>query len=250
MRRNTRQRPSLFGGSSKDDARLDEWFVPRWGPVGVRVAIGLLFLPYTGMVLSYTVIGSMLAPIVAWDRVGALLFVYFVGLGIGAHALDALGSVGPKPWGEHFSRRGLWIAVAVSLVVSYSIIGHYSIRFAPWFGLIMVAEGFLAFAYNIEWFRGRFHTDKWFTLSWGAVPVLAGYTLQTNTPSLIVASAAAALSLVEITASRPYKVLRRMAERSAEQDQLVARYERILQAVSLGVIALGLGLALFRFTHT
>ena len=229
--------------------RLSEWFVPRRGPLRVRVAIGLLFLPYTGMVLSYTVIGGTLARTIAWDRVGALLFVYFVGLGIGAHALDALGSAGPKPWGEHLSWRGLWIAVAASLVFSYSIIGYYAIRFAPWFGAIMVVEGFFAFAYNLEWFRGRFHTDGWFALSWGALPVLAGHALQTNrisVPSLIVACATAALSLVEITASRPYKALKRMAERTEEQDDLIARYERILKSVSLGVIGLGAGLAFWR----
>lgn len=229
--------------------RLSEWFVPRWGPARLRVAIGLLFLPYTGMVLSYTVIGGILAQAVAWDRVGALVLVYFVGLGIGAHALDALGSVGPKPWGEHFSRRGLWAAVAASLVISYGIIGYYAIMIAPWFGAIMIVEGFFAFAYNLEWFRGRFHTDGWFALSWGALPVLAGYALQTNrisVPALIVAGAAAALSLVEITASRPYKTLKQMAERAEEQNQLVAQYERILKSVSLGVIALGMGLALWR----
>ena len=41
-----------------ESERLNEWFVPRRGPVRLRVAIGLLFLPYTGMVLSYTVIGG------------------------------------------------------------------------------------------------------------------------------------------------------------------------------------------------
>ena len=233
--------------------RLSEWFVPRWGPTSVRVAIGLLFLPYTGMVLSYTVIGGMLAPSVAWDRVGALLVIYFLGLGIAAHALDALGSRGPKPWGEVFSRRALWIVAAVALVIAYAIAGYYSVRYVPWLAVIALLEGFFVFAYNLEWWSGRFHTDKWFALSWGALPVLAGYVMQTNMLSLaalIVAGAMAALSVVEITASRPYKALKRLPNRSETDEALAARYEKILKSVSLGVIALGIGLAAFRFMHT
>jgi len=233
--------------------RLSEWFVPRWGPARLRVAIGLLFLPYTGMVLSYTVIGGMLAPSVAWDRVGALLVIYFLGLGIAAHALDALGSRGPKPWGEVFSRRSLWIVAAVALVIAYTIAGYYSVRYVPWLAVIALLEGFFVFAYNLEWWSGRFHTDGWFALSWGALPVLAGYVMQTNALSLaalLVAGAMAALSVVEITASRPYKTLKRMPNRSEADAALAARYENILKSVSLGVIALGIGLAAFRFMHT
>ena len=93
----------------EDRARLNEWFVPRFGPLRFRAAIGLLFLPYTGMVLAFTLIGSMLAESIHWDRVAAILAIYFLALGIGAHALDALGSRGPNPWGAAFSTRQLWL---------------------------------------------------------------------------------------------------------------------------------------------
>jgi len=86
--------------------RRSEWFVPRFGSARFRSFIGLLFLPYTGMVLSFTVIGSMLAENVHWDRVVAIVLIYFLGLGIGAHALDALGGKGIKPWGALFSQIG------------------------------------------------------------------------------------------------------------------------------------------------
>jgi hypothetical protein len=238
--------------SVRHEPRLNEWFVPRWGPARVRTAIGLLFLPYTGIVLSYTVIGGMLAPTVAWDRVGALLIIYFLGLGIAAHALDALGSRGIKPWGDVFTRRQLWVAAAGSLILAYAIAGHYSYWYVPWLAALAVVEGFFVFAYNLEWWNGRFHTDGWFAVSWGALPVLAGYVMQANALSLaalIVAAAMAAFSVVEITASRAYKVIKRMPNRSQDDDALVARYERILKSLSLGVIALGIGVALFRFTH-
>jgi xanthine/uracil permease len=205
------------------------------------------------MVLSYTAIGGMLAPSIAWDRIAALLVIYFLGLGIAAHALDALGSRGPKPWGEVFSRRSLWIVAAVALVIAYAIAGYYSVRYVPWLAVIALLEGFFVFSYNLEWWSGRFHTDGWFALSWGALPVLAGYVMQTNALSLatlLVAGAMAALSVVEITASRPYKTLKRMPNRSEADEALAARYENILKSVSLGVIALGIGLAAFRFMHT
>jgi hypothetical protein len=204
------------------------------------------------MVLSYTLIGGILAPTVAWDRVGALLIIYFLGLGIAAHALDALGSRGIKPWGDVFTRRQLWATAVGSLVVAYAIAGHYSYRYVPWLAVLAVVEGFFVFAYNLEWWNGRFHTDGWFALSWGALPVLAGYVMQTNSLSpaaLLVATAMAALSLAEITASRAYKMMKRTPHRSRDDDAVVARYERILKSLSLGVITLGLGLVLFRYTH-
>jgi hypothetical protein len=76
--------------------------------------------------------------------------------------------------------------------------------------------------------------------------------MQTNGLSLaalMVAIAMALLSVVEITASRAYKTLRRKPNRTDDETAAAERYERILKSVSLGVIALGAGLALFRFTH-
>lgn len=237
----------------EDGARLNEWFVPGFGPLRFRIAIGLLFLPYTGMVLAFTVIGSMLANTVHWDRVGAIVAIYFLALGVAAHALDAVGSRGTRPWGSVFSRRQLWLVAAGSIILAYAIGIHYMLRDAPMLGWIAVAEGFFLFAYNLEWYRGRFHTDGWFALSWGGLPVLAGYVLQTNRLSwaaLLVATAAALLALVEIKASRPYKLLRRMAaiEPPSETERICQlQLESILKAVSLGVILLGAGLAAWRW---
>ena len=110
-------------------------------------------------------------------------------------------------------------------------------------------EFFFVFAYNLEWFDGRFHTDGWFVFSWGILPVLAGYILQTNQLSLevlFVALAAGLFSLVEISASRPYKALRRSADETPSQERTAMIYERILKSISLGVILLGVGLFLFR----
>ena len=226
--------------------RRAEWFVPAFGPQRFRLAVGLLFLPYTGMVLSYAVIGSMLAPAIHWDRVAAIVVIYFLALGIGAHALDALGSGASKPWGQAFPRRGLWMLAALSIIAAYAIGAWYMVLYTPLLWPIAVLEGFFLLAYNLEWFGGAFHRDWWFALSWGALPVLAGYVLQTNALSaaaLLVAAATGLLSLVEIKASRPYKALKQAAAPDAAH---MACLETILKSLSAGVVLLGAGMLAWR----
>lgn len=232
--------------------RRAEWFVPPFGPLRFRRLIGLLFLPYTGMVLAYTVIGSMMAEQIHWDRVGAIVAIYFLALGIGAHALDALGSRGVKPWGTVLSKGQLWTLAISSLVVAYAIGIYYMILYAPLLWVIAIMEGFFLLAYNLEWFHGRFHTDGWFALSWGSLPVLAGYILQTNQVSaaaFLVSASMGLLSLVEITASRPYKEMKRRSEgtRNQLEREHIGPFEAILKSISLGVILLGVGLVTWRW---
>ncbi len=159
--------------------RGSEWFVPSFGSSRFRHFVGLLFLPYTGMVLSFIVIGSTLAPRMHWDRLVALSGVYFLALGIGAHALDALGNKGVKPWGEVFSRGRLWALAITSLAIAYAVAIYYMVRYVPLLWSMALAEGFFVFAYNLEWFRGRFHSDNSFA-NRGATAGTPGYIMQTN----------------------------------------------------------------------
>lgn len=236
-------------GGAED--RRTEWFVPSVGPLKLRLFIGLLFLPYTGMVLAYTVIGSMMAERIHWDRVGAILVIYFLALGVGGHALDAVGSKGLKPWGSVFSTRTLVALAVVSVTAAYAIGAYYMVLYTPLLWLIAIPEGFFLLAYNLEWFQGRFHTDAWFGLSWGSLPVLAGYVLQTNrlsVASLLVAASMGLLSLVEIKASRPYKTMRReggVAGQAAASEQMRS-LESILKSISAGIMLLGAGFVAWR----
>ncbi|NIO03243.1 MAG: hypothetical protein GTN74_01135 [Proteobacteria bacterium] len=237
-------------GSQATD-RGSEWFVPKFGPMRFRFLVGLLFLPYTGMVVAFSVIGSMVADRIYWDRVGAVVMIYFLGLGIAAHALDALGSRQAKPWGEVFSRNQLWFMAILSLVIAYLIAIYYMVLYVPLLGVVAVLEGFFVFAYNLEWFGGRFHSDGWFAFSWGFLPVLTGYIIQTNSISLaalILAGSMALFSTIEIKASRPYKELKRSqgTRRDAAREKEIKTYETILKTVSLGVILLGVGMLLWR----
>jgi hypothetical protein len=230
--------------------RTSEWFVPGFGPPRLRSFLGLLFLPYTGMVLAFLVIGATAAPQVHWDRLLALEVIYFLALGIGAHALDALGSREVKPWGTVFSRQQLWSMAISSLVSAYAIAIYYMVLYVPLLWSLAILEGFFVLAYNLEWFRGWFHTDKWFAFSWGFLPVLAGYMMQTNSVSIdviLMASASASFSLVEIKASRPYKVLRRNSSALTREEDLAMRgYETILKGISLGTMILGFALLIRR----
>ncbi len=233
--------------------RGSEWFVPKFGPPKFRSFVGLLFLPYTGMVISFSVIGSMLGNPVYWERVPAIAAIYFLGLGIAAHALDALGSKGIRPWGTVFGRGQLWAMAIFSLVLAYIIALYYIIRYVPFLLSMAFCEGFFVLAYNLEWFHGRFHTDRWFAFSWGFLPVLSGYMMQTNKISIAAVAVAVSMALfsfIEIKASRPYKGLKRRFETLQDEEKvLMKRYEDILKSISLGVIFLGGGLLIWRMVN-
>ena len=233
--------------------RSSEWFVPKFGPERFRILMGLLFLPYTGMVLSFSAVGGMLADPLHWDRVVATVIIYFLGLGIGAHALDAAGSRGTKPWGRVLSERGLWTAALSSIAAAYLIAIYYMVLFVPLLWIVAVMEGFFVFAYNLEWFGGKFHKDLWFAFSWGVLPALAGYLMQTTGSSpggLAIAVAMGLFSLVEIKESRPYKVLKKHFDTLTHDEKvLMQTYETILKSISLGVLFLGIGMLIWRIAQ-
>ena len=220
--------------------RGSEWFVPKVGPAKFRFVIGMLFLPYTGMVVAFAVIGSMIADRIYWGRVIAIVVVYFLGLGVAAHALDAVGSKGGKPWGNVFTQTQLWVMAIVSLLIAYLIAVYFMVFYVPWLWVVAVLEGFFVFAYNLEWFDRKFHKDSWFAFSWGSLPLIAGFMIQTNRLSVeavCFALAMALFSLIEIKASRPYKALKgRLMELDDNEKVLMARYEVILKSISIGVI--------------
>ena len=71
--------------------RISEWFVPRFGSKNFRIGVGILFLPYTGMVVSFAAWGSFTTNF-SLERLVAICILYFLALGISAHYLDSLGS--------------------------------------------------------------------------------------------------------------------------------------------------------------
>jgi len=152
--------------------------------------------------------------------------------------------------GTVFTRRQLWLMAVSSLSLAYLLAIYYMVRFVPLLWFFALAEGFFVFAYNLELFQGRFHTDPWFAFSWGFLPVLAGYVMQTNHisrrhscwPGLWHFSAWSRLKhpAPTSTSKRLINTLQN-GEKAA-----MMRYESILKSISLGVILLGAGLLVWR----
>jgi hypothetical protein len=228
--------------------RINEWFVPRFGPLKFRAFIGMLFLPYTGMCISFTIIGSMLSESIAWDKVLSIFIIYFLALGVSAHAADNLGSKKIKPWGTFFSTFELRLMVIGGLSVSYILGIYYIITFAPLLLIIAIIEGFFLFAYNFELFNGLFHNNFWFAVSWGGLPLLAGFVIQTNSISvlsLISSIMAFLVAYTEIRISRKYKELKRKPQDVVDYN--TEKLEHSLKVISLLTISFAVLLTVCRF---
>lgn len=213
--------------------RMSEWFVPRFGSKNFRLGVGILFLPYTGMVVSFAAWGSFVNSF-SIERLVAICVLYFLALGISAHCLDSLGSK-TRPWGN-LSKKNVWIVSLFSLGGAFSIGLYYTFLDSPLLFPIGIAESFFLFAYNLELFKGRFHNNTIFVISWGILPVLAGSAIQTNTipiEALAMSGIAGFLSYILIKTSRRYKELKHQSAAYSE----IYKKEIILKLVSIGVIA-------------
>ncbi len=213
--------------------RISEWFVPKFGTRNFRLGVGILFLPYTGMVVAFAVWGSLVVDF-TWERLIAICLLYFFALGISAHCLDAIGSKA-KPWG-FLSKKRLWFVSLLSLGGAFVIGLYYAFLDSPLLIPIGIAETFFLLAYNLELFGGKLHNNASFVFSWGILPVLAGTAIQTNSitiETIGMAATAAILSYILIKTSSKYKELKRQ---SAEFS-LIYKKEIVLKVVSIGVIS-------------
>lgn len=215
----------------------------------------VLHPPYTAWHLSYVLIGAGLAPAVDGVKLIATLLAFFLAVGISAHALDELKG---RPLGTEIPGGVLTAVAALGLVGAVGLGVAGLTRVGP--GLLpFIAVGVLfVFAYNLELLGGRLHGDFWFSLSWGAFPVLTAYFAQTGRLSIGAVAAAAgafALSFGQRSLSTPARILRRrsrsvtgtvtLSDGSAvelDEATLLRPLERALRAFSWGVVAVGLGL--------
>lgn len=229
----------------KELSRMNEWFVPKFGPLKFRAFVGMLFLPYTGMCVSFAIIGSLLSPEIMWDRVLAIFFIYFLSVGLSAHAADHLGSRKIKPWGSYFSDKELIVMTTLGISLAYTTGIYYMVNYVPLLWPVSIAEGFFLFAYNLELFKGFFHNNLWFAISWGSLPVLAGYIIQTNSLSeftVMVSAIAGIISYIEIRISRRYKELMMLNIKPNSSRKL----ESQLKILSLGTLLFTISLVCLR----
>ena len=224
-----------------------------YAPTGTRFGdvVALMHLPYTMWHLSYVAIGAALAPRVdAWILAGTLLAFTF-GLGIGAHALDELHD---RPLSTNLSGTTLlilgWGGLAAGGALAIAAAFVISPVALVWGGL---AVSFAA-AYALEW-SDWVHSGPGFAVAWGAFPVLVAYWAQTESVSLaavVVAGAAAVLSLAQRGLSTPARDVRRKTtdvtvvvdDARWDRAALLTTWERPLALLALAQVLLAAGLLL------
>jgi hypothetical protein len=233
------------------------WYALERG--GWRDYVTLLHPPYTAWHLSYVVIGGCLAPVVAWERLGAAVAAFALAVGVGAHALDELNG---RPLRTKIPDRVLVALAGVSIAGACGIGVVGAVTFEAWLALLIPLGLFLVLAYNLELAGGRFHSDVWFGLAWGGFPVLCGYLAVAGDlrgVTVLAAGFAVLLSLAQRVLSSHVRYLRRrviavrgefqLADASREPldvRRLTAPAETGLRLLSLAIVALAATMIAFR----
>lgn len=189
---------------------------------------------------------------------------FFLAVGIGAHCLDELNG---RPLGTRLSERTL-VAMAVGGIggaLAIGVVGCFVV--SPTLIPLILFGGFIAPAYNLEWFGGRFHTDFWLAASWAGFAALTGWWV--NALGLHSAAEAGAVIGVVVgcaclvTAQRrlstPVRELRRRTRsvsvlqemsdgsvRELDREDLIAPLDSALKWLSAAVPLLAAALLAFR----
>jgi hypothetical protein len=189
--------------------------------------VTLLHPPYTAWHLSYVALGAAAAPRLHADRLWAALAAFLLAVGVAAHALDELGG---RPLRTGLTRRTLIVLAVVSLGGAVAIGVAGMIIVSPLLAPLIAAGAFLVLAYNLELAGGRFHSDTWFALAWGAFPAFTGYFVNALTirpAGILVAAACYLLSVAQRRLSTPARRLRRETASVAGTQRL--RDGRVLE---------------------
>ena len=230
-------------------------------PGGWRDYVTLLHPPYTLWHLSYVVVGAAIAPHFRPWILALALVSFLLGMGVAAHALDELKG---RPLATRIGDRMLAGLAAVSLVAAAAIGVGVAIHTTLWLLPFIGAGVFIAVAYNLELFGGRFHGDPWFALAWGAFPVLATYVASAETirlEAVLAAAFAALLSHAQRRLSTPVRLARRRVVSisgrielsdgtsvAITRETLTEEAERALRALAACAVALAVALVLLRVT--
>ena len=212
--------------------RTDEWFVPKFGSRNFRRTIGILFLPYTSIVICFAALGSLSGQFEI-ERLAAICIIYFLALGVSAHLLDAIGGK-TKPWGD-LPKKKLWLISMSVLGIAFSIGMYYAFLDSPLLFVIGIVEGFFLFAYNLELFGGKFHNNASTIFSWAILPVFAGSAIQTNSitiEAVMICGVSSIITYVLITTSRKYKHLKQNNGNYLE----IKKCESILKIITICVL--------------
>ncbi len=171
--------------------------------------VALLHPPYTAWHLSYFALGAAVAPHLHADRLAWGLAAFGLAVGVAAHALDELHD---RPLATAFSNGALIVMAALSLAsaLAIGIAGTLTVSLA--LAPFVLAGGLFVLAYNLELAGGRFHSDLWFAVGWGAFPAFTGYFVNAERiglPGILIAAGCLAMSLAQRRLSTPARELRR-----------------------------------------
>jgi hypothetical protein len=229
-------------------------------PGGWRDYVTLLHPPYTLWHLSYVAVGAALAPQLPAERLGWTLAAFALAMGVGAHALDELNG---RPLRTRIPDRVLWALAGASVAAAGAIGVAAAVRWTPWL-LVFVAVGvFLVPAYNLELAGGRFHSDVWFALAWGAFPALTAYFAAAETlraEAVLAAGYAALMSYAQRALSTPVRAVRRRVSAVAgeveytdgtrvpvTEQTLIAAPEKALRTLGGAAVTLAVALLVMRW---
>ena len=219
--------------------------------------IALVHPPYTAWHLAYVAIGAALAPTLHWARLAGTLAAFFLGTGVGAHALDEWHD---RPLHTTLSNRVL-LALGLGGLAGagvLAVVGVFVI--SAWVLAWAVCGGLLAAGYSLEWHRSL-HSDLGFALAWGAFPAIVGYWAQAETINpaiLLLAAAVILISLAQRSLSKHARFVRRsVASVSVELEvgglskpwsrhQLLTSWELPLKLLTASIVMFALALLALR----
>jgi hypothetical protein len=182
-------------------------------------------------------------------------------MGIGAHALDELHG---RPLQTRIGETTLIALACISLLAAAAIGIGTALATNLWLLAFVGGGAFIAVAYNLELFGGRFHGTLWFALAWGALPVLATFFAAAGAiraEAALAAVFAALVSWAQRVLSTPVRLVRRQVrnvtgrieladgtELPVTGETLSHAPETALRLLSAAMIALAVAFVLLRVT--
>jgi hypothetical protein len=179
---------------------------------------------------------------------------FFLGLGVGAHALDE--TMG-NPLQTKLSKANLYLIGFSSLGIAVGIGAYYSFTLSLLLLPIVFAETFFAVCYNLEMFGKKLHASWVFSLSWGMIPLITGYFVNALSITLLivlVSIAAGLLTYIQRVLSTSARFVRRKlwqegnlssVQLESSKDLLVSS-ERVLKILNASMVILAVALVLER----
>jgi len=174
----------------------------------------ILHIYYTFMCIAFFTVGVGISKDTNWLVLLGGAIAYFFGLQA-AHCFDQLPGMGTS-YVKLLTKKELLSLGILSSIIAFGLGIYFTVTWKAWYMLwLMPLQGFFAVAYPVaKLFKGFFHNDFWFALSFGFLPVAVGYYANTLTLSWVIIPFGVLcflLSLMEITLSRYVRKLRKIA---------------------------------------